>query len=125
MANGGMHWVSHPDDSPRSHFDDVVRIGCYLNDQNLVEALIEDAPQRAEELIGWGAKILMDGDKYFLIDPRGGGASHPKDHYIPGVTYMAVLRGRTDPARLSRSQECLPNWTYLFSGQPSDMKSLP
>src|SRR5512139_1856551 len=58
MANGGMQWVSHPDDSPDAHFRDVVRIGCYLNDQNLVEVMTEEAPERAEELIRWGAKVL-------------------------------------------------------------------
>ena len=92
MANGGMHWVCHPDDSPLDHFKDVVRIGCYLNDQNLVEALAQDAPERAEELVQWGAEILMDGDQYLVTDPRNSGASHPRGHYIPGQTYMAALK---------------------------------
>lgn len=96
MANGGMQWASHPQDSPEAHFKDVVRIGCYLNDQNLVEALTEDAPQRAEELIGWGAKVVMDGDTYFLTDPRGTGASFPRSHMIPGGTYMATLRDQVE-----------------------------
>jgi fumarate reductase (CoM/CoB) subunit A len=96
MANGGMQWVSHPDDSPRALFEDVLRIGCYLNDQNLVEVLAKEGPERAEELIRWGAKILTFGDKQ-----RGGGRSpdatrngpsYPRGHYIPGVTYMAALR---------------------------------
>ncbi|MFC1533152.1 FAD-binding protein [Thermodesulfobacteriota bacterium] len=96
MANGGMHWVCHPDDSPLAHFKDVVRMGCYLNDQNLVEVLAEDAPKRAEELVGWGAEIIMDGDKYLVTDPRNSGASFPRGHYIPGVTYMAALRNELE-----------------------------
>jgi fumarate reductase (CoM/CoB) subunit A len=96
MANGGMQWVSHPDDSPDAHFRDVVRIGCYLNDQNLVEVMAEEAPARAEELIRWGAKVLMDGDSYFLGDPRGSGASFPRSHYVPGGTYMAALRAELE-----------------------------
>ena len=39
MANGGMQYVSHPDDSPLYLFEDIVRIGAYLNDQNLIEVL--------------------------------------------------------------------------------------
>ena len=94
MANGGMHWVSHPEDSSADHFNDVVRIGCYLNEQNLVKCLAEEAPERAEELIAWGAKVIMDGDDYFLTDPRGSGATHPRGHYVPGATYMAALRSK-------------------------------
>ena len=96
MANGGMQWVSHPDDSPRALFDAVLQIGCYLNDQNLVEVLAEEGPQRAEELIRWGAKILTFGDKQRgggrSPDASSGGPSYPRGHYIPGVTYMAALR---------------------------------
>jgi len=92
MANGGMQWVSHPEDSPDAHFRDVVRIGCYLNDQNLIEVLTEEAPARAEELISWGAKPEMDGDQMYLSDPRGSGASYPRSHFIQGGSYMPALR---------------------------------
>jgi fumarate reductase (CoM/CoB) subunit A len=92
MANGGMQWVSHPEDSPDAHFRDVVRIGCYLNDQNLIEVMTEEAPERAEELLSWGAEIEMDGDQYYLSDPRGSGASFPRSHFIQGGTYMPALR---------------------------------
>ena len=96
MANGGMQWVSHPEDSFEDHFRDVVRIGCYLNEQNLVECLAREAPERAEELIAWGAKVFMEGGRLFFTDPRGSGASHPRGHYIPGVTYMAALKGELE-----------------------------
>jgi fumarate reductase (CoM/CoB) subunit A len=94
MANGGMQWVSHPDDSPRYIFEDIVRVGCYLNDQNLIEVLAEEAPIRAEELIQWGAKALAFDDKRGSgpsPDSPGRGPSYPRAHLIPGVTYMAAL----------------------------------
>jgi fumarate reductase (CoM/CoB) subunit A len=98
MANGGMQWVSHPDDSPRNLFEDIILIGCYLNDQNLVEVLAEEGPQRAEELIKWGAKMIPSRGK------SGGGSPdtppgrpwYPRSHYIPGVTYMAALRNELE-----------------------------
>jgi fumarate reductase (CoM/CoB) subunit A len=100
MANGGMQWVSHPDDSPRNLFKDVIRVGCYLNDQNLVEVLAEEGPQRAEELISWGAKMLTFGEKARgsgrSPDVPGNGPSYPRSHYIPGVTYMAALRNELE-----------------------------
>uniref|UniRef100_A0A7C2P049 FAD-binding protein n=1 Tax=candidate division WOR-3 bacterium TaxID=2052148 RepID=A0A7C2P049_UNCW3 len=46
MANGGIHWVSHPHDSFKAHFQDIVRMRYYLNDQNLVEVLVTEAPLR-------------------------------------------------------------------------------
>jgi fumarate reductase (CoM/CoB) subunit A len=97
MANGGMLWVSHPDDSPRYLFEDIIRIGAYLNEQNLVEILTEEAPARAQELIDWGAKCLSFGGKGGgPAEVSGSGPSFPRGHYIPGVTYMAALRGELE-----------------------------
>jgi fumarate reductase (CoM/CoB) subunit A len=97
MANGGMQWVSHPDDSPRNHFEDTVRVGAFLNDQNLVEIVAEESPQRAEDLIRWGAKVLtLGGPGRRSADAPGTGPSFSRGHYIPGVTYMAALRNELE-----------------------------
>ena len=93
MANGGMVWVEHPDDSPEALFEDLLRYGCYLNEQNLVEVLTLEGPQRAQELINWGAKMIPF--------ESGGGETktgtvkrhtYPRGHYIPGVGYMEALK---------------------------------
>jgi fumarate reductase (CoM/CoB) subunit A len=95
MANGGMQWVYHPDDSPQAFIEDILQIGCYLNDQNLVEVLAEEGPQRGEELIKWGAKMVMFQEKSRAKgspdSPRERGA-YSRSHLIPGVTYMKALR---------------------------------
>jgi fumarate reductase (CoM/CoB) subunit A len=97
MANGGMQWVSHPDDSPRNHFEDTVRVGSFLNEQNLVEIVAEESPQRAEDLIRWGAKVLtLGGPGRRSADAPGTGPSFSRGHYIPGVTYMAALRNELE-----------------------------
>ena len=93
MANGGMQWVDHPDDSPDFLFEDVLRFGCYLNDQNLIEALTQEGPQRAQELIDWGARMIPfeSGDR----GPQTGVAkrhAYPRGHYIPGAGYMEALK---------------------------------
>ena len=93
MANGGMVWVEHPDDSPEALFEDLLRYGCYLNEQNLVEALTVEGPQRAQDLLNWGAKMIP-------FESGGGGPgtgapkrhSYPRGHYIPGVGYMEALK---------------------------------
>lgn len=100
MANGGMRWVSHPEDTPFNLFQDILEVGCYLNEQNLVEVLTEEGPQRAEELIQWGAKELIYAEKSRSggrsPDDPGRGQSYPRSHYIPGVTYMAALRNQLE-----------------------------
>lgn len=93
MANGGMVWVEHPDDSPEALFEDILRYGCYLNEQNLVEALTIEGPQRAQELINWGARMIPF-ESGSGSSPSGGAKRHPhpRGHYIPGAGYMEALR---------------------------------
>jgi fumarate reductase (CoM/CoB) subunit A len=93
MANGGMVWVEHPDDSPEALFEDLLKYGCYLNEQNLVDALTREGPQRAQELIDWGARMIPfeSGDR----GPQTGVAkrhAYPRGHYIPGAGYMEALK---------------------------------
>ena len=90
MANGGMAWVTHPDDTPDNFFHEIVRAGSFLNEQNLVEILTEECPARANELIGWGAKELFFESS--ATDQQGTGPHYVRSHYVPGVTYMATLR---------------------------------
>ena len=97
MANGGMQYVDHPDDSPEAIFEDIIKVGCYLNDQNLIEALAKEGPQRAAELVEWGAQMIpiapQKGTRPSADLPKGR-PSYPRGHYIPGVTYMEALRNK-------------------------------
>ena len=94
MANGGMQWVSHPEDSPRHLFEDIIRVGAYLNEQNLVECLTEEAPARAAELIEWGAKVIALEGSGATAEVSPSGPSFPRAYYIPGISYMTALRRR-------------------------------
>jgi succinate dehydrogenase/fumarate reductase flavoprotein subunit len=97
MANGGMQWVSRSDNSPRFILEDIIRAGCRLNGQNLIDVLSKEAPVGAQELIDWEAKPLA------FYDKRGSGPSpdepvkgrsFPRAHLIPGMSYMAKLRNK-------------------------------
>ena len=85
MANGGMQWVSHPEDSAEDHFRDVVRIGCYLNEQNLVECLASEAP-------GTGSTSLSPGAR--RSSWRGTGSTSP----IPGAAALPIREATTSRA---------------------------
>ncbi len=70
MVMGGMDW---PDtDDPRdleAHFNDVVRLGCWINDENLVETMGKEARARGLELEKWGANVLKDKDGSTSLSP--------------------------------------------------------
>ena len=91
MANGGIRWVSEPDDKPEYLAKEVVQAGAFLNEQNLVKALTEEGAIRGNELLSWGAKELVF-EEHAAPDQQGGGKSYSRSHQIPGVTYMATLR---------------------------------
>jgi succinate dehydrogenase/fumarate reductase flavoprotein subunit len=69
---------SDPGDSKEQFFKDTVTGGKYLNQQDLVEAHVEDAPERLADLLAWGLKPLfvakMSGHTY----PRGVMVSAPE-----------------------------------------------
>jgi succinate dehydrogenase/fumarate reductase flavoprotein subunit len=50
MVQGGYNAVLSPADSLQMHFEDTLKGGAYLNDQELAWTLVEDAPKRLLEL---------------------------------------------------------------------------
>jgi succinate dehydrogenase / fumarate reductase flavoprotein subunit/fumarate reductase flavoprotein subunit len=50
MVQGGYNAVLSPSDSLERHFQDTIRGGAYLNNQELAWILVEDAPKRILEL---------------------------------------------------------------------------
>jgi succinate dehydrogenase/fumarate reductase flavoprotein subunit len=50
MVQGGFNVVLNPKDSVQAHFEDTVRGGAFLNDQDLAWTLVEDAPRIVREL---------------------------------------------------------------------------
>lgn len=68
-----------PSDSKDVHFRDHVIGGRFINEQNLVEALVEDAPRVVKELEEYGVRFLREKGGYKLTKP-------------PGNTYPRMLR---------------------------------
>jgi len=50
MVQGGFNVVLDPKDSIQAHFEDTVKGGAFLNDQDLAWTLVEDAPRVVKEL---------------------------------------------------------------------------
>jgi fumarate reductase (CoM/CoB) subunit A len=55
MAEGGYNAVLREQDSCDIHFEDTMNGGAWLNDPELVRILVEEAPQRMDDLLRWGA----------------------------------------------------------------------
>lgn len=81
-AQGGIAAAMGPDDSPASHLEDTIRVGCGLNCRRAVELLVEEGPQRIAELRTWGAQLdEVDGQ---LDLAREGGHSRSRVVHIQG-----------------------------------------
>ena len=50
MVQGGYNVALDPNDSVQAHFEDTVKGGAFLNDQDLAWTLVEDAPRIVREL---------------------------------------------------------------------------
>ena len=74
-----------PRDSPEVLFEDTINIGGWINNQRIVEALVDDAPQRVKELAGWGCRL--EG----LAMPARPGCQYPHGIMTTGVEISNVL----------------------------------
>lgn len=92
-ADGGYDWPDPTDPkSLKEHFNDVLRHGCHINDQNLVEVLGKEAALRGQEIVDWGADILKDEKgKPFIVSTKVSGGSSPRGRFIPGPQIMWAL----------------------------------
>src|SRR6516225_3841204 len=50
MVQGGYNVVLNPKDSVQAHFEDTVKGGAFINDQDLAWTLVNDAPRVVKEL---------------------------------------------------------------------------
>jgi L-aspartate oxidase len=82
LAQGGIAAAIGPGDSPRAHLEDTIRVGCGLNRRDAVERLVQEAPQRIEELVRWGIKPDRTGDRVAL--GREGGHSQNRIVHVRG-----------------------------------------
>ena len=87
-ANGGYHAAVWPGDSPAIHAEDLVRMGCHVNDRDLVRVLTEEAVPEAHRLEELGAKINWD------VPPKPAEPQmrSPRSLFVPGKVILSALR---------------------------------
>ncbi len=95
IARGGITPVGYtgfsanigldPRDSFDIHFRDIVEAGRYLNDQNLVEAMIRDESKIVDDLIRYGVKFEKEKGK--LVQRPAPGQTYPRMLRVTGGGY--------------------------------------
>lgn len=63
-AQGGIAVAMAPTDAPFHHLTDTINAGDGLCDLAAVQVLVEEGPERVQELIALGAQFDRDGDSY-------------------------------------------------------------
>jgi fumarate reductase (CoM/CoB) subunit A len=107
MAEGGYNAVLREQDSCEIHFEDTLKGGAYLNDPQLVNILVTEAPLRMRDLISWGAVFdFTDNDE--VAQRPFGGQCFPRTCYAgdrTGHEMMTTLVERLDSSDVSLLQE--------------------
>ncbi len=95
MAQGGIQGADKENDSPATHYLDVMGGGHYKNDPDLVKALVMDAP----EVLAWLEKLGVMFDKQAdgtMITIHGGGTSRKRMHAARDYTGGEIMKTLKD-----------------------------
>ncbi len=107
MAEGGYNAVMREQDSCGIHFEDTLKGGAYLNDPELVNILVKEAPLRMGDLIKWGAVFDFTENDEVAQRPFGG-QRFPRTCYAgdrTGHEMMTTLVDRLDSSKVTMLQE--------------------
>lgn len=87
-ANGGYQAAVLPGDSPAIHAEDLIAVGCGLNDRPLVEVLTGEALEQARMLEQFGARMNWEIPQK-VHEPQ---MRYPRSIFVPGKEVLATLR---------------------------------
>lgn len=82
-AAGGMQAPFHHEDSVEQYFQDTVKCGYHLGDQNLIRVLAEDACARVLDLERFGVRFVRDAKGNYVMG-QFPGQSQPRSLLIKG-----------------------------------------
>jgi succinate dehydrogenase/fumarate reductase flavoprotein subunit len=98
MAQGGIQAADRTEDSPSTHYLDVIGGGHFKNHPDLVEALVTDAPV----VIAWLETLGVMFDKTpegVMLEEHGGGTSVKRMHSARDYTGAEIMRTLRDEVR--------------------------
>ncbi|MGA2973144.1 MAG: FAD-dependent oxidoreductase [Candidatus Bathyarchaeia archaeon] len=95
MAQGGIQAADKANDSPSTHYLDVMGGGGYTNIPSLVRTLVMDAPSIIEWLEDLGTMFDKEADGTF-VTMHGGGTSRRRMHAARDYTGAEIMRTLRD-----------------------------
>ncbi|SEN53850.1 L-aspartate oxidase [Sphingomonas gellani] len=104
-AQGGIAAVLEPGDTFENHVEDTIVAGAGLNDRDVVEFVVENAPAAIDRLLQLGVPFATEGNALHLT--REGGHSHRRIVHVADATGWAVQEA------LQRAAERHPNITMI------------
>ncbi len=107
-AQGGIAGVMHPEDNFENHIQDTLTAGGSLCDQDVVDMVIKEAPDRIRELMQWGTNFDRNSGELSL--GREGGHSHHRIlHALGDSTGKEIIRAMIQWTRKLRNVSILEN----------------
>ena len=97
-AQGGIASVTNSSDSFEKHIEDTKIAGAGLCHQDAVEFALSDAPDRIQDLIGWGVNFTKTGDGSYDLAKEGGHSEHRILH-AADLTGAEIQRALLDNAK--------------------------
>ncbi len=95
MAEGGYNAVLREADACEIHYEDTLKGGAYLNDPELVQILVHEAPQRIRDLLEWGAVFDVT-DSCEVAQRPFGGQRFPRTCYAGDRTGHEMISTLVD-----------------------------
>lgn len=118
QAQGGIASVISPDDSFEEHIRDTLKAGAGLCNENTVEVLVKEGPERITELMEWGASFSMkegmENGKTLDLGREGG-------HSRNRIVHAADLTGREIESTLLKRIREIPAITVFENHTAVDL----
>jgi len=110
-AQGGVAAVLHATDSFDLHFQDTMRTGDGLSNEEIVRIVVREGPAAIQRLIGFGS--TFDSENGVLALSREGGHSAPRVVHSRDSTGMEIQRVLIDKARSLPNVSIHERWFAL------------
>ena len=106
MAQGGIAAVMSEEDSFAQHVQDTLKAGAGLCNVNVVQQVVEQGPDRIQDLVRWGVKFDLGESSRVALTREGG-------HSVRRILHVADHTGQEVHAQLLRQVLAHPDIQVL------------
>ncbi len=106
MAQGGIAAVMSEEDSLEKHVQDTLVAGAGLCQEQIVRMVVEQGPDRIQDLVNWGVRFDLAQNKAFALTREGG-------HSMRRILHFADHTGQEIHSRLLEEIKKHPNIEIL------------